>query len=220
MIGATFRLVKTNRWCKPLFLLKRPLWLASGSRYRRELLTRLGHPFEWRSPEVDESRLPDEPPATLAIRLARTKALAVAQALAAEGATPQGALVIGSDQVCALGDECLGKPGSAEAQAAQLARLAGHSVVFHTAVCVVSLTDGFEARHLDETVCEFRALTREEIAAYVAAEPATDCAGGFKCEGLGITLFERLRSEDPTALVGLPLIWLARTLRPWAHDDI
>ena len=80
--------------------------------------------------------------------------------------------------------------------------------------------DGFEAQHIDETVCEFRALTREEIAAYVAAEPATDCAGGFKCEGLGITLFERLRSEDPTALIGLPLIWLARTLRPWAHDDI
>lgn len=217
MIGATFRLVKTNRWCKPLFLLKRPLWLASGSRYRRELLARLGYPFEWRSPEVDESRLPGEPPAALALRLARSKALAVAESLAAGAAAPQGSLVIGSDQVCALGDECLGKPGSAAAQAAQLARLAGHRVVFHTAVCVVSLGDGFEAQHLDETVCEFRALSREEIAAYVAAEPATDCAGGFKCEGLGITLFERLRSEDPTALVGLPLIWLARTLRPWAR---
>ena len=219
MIGATFRLVKTNRWCKPLFLLKRPLWLASGSRYRRELLTRLGHPFEWRSPEVDESRLPGETPAALALRLARSKALAVAQTLAADPAH-RGALVIGSDQVCALGDECLGKPGSTEAQAIQLARLAGHSVVFHTAACVVSLADGFEAQHLDDTVCDFRALSHGEIAAYVAAEPATDCAGGFKCEGLGITLFERLRSEDPTALIGLPLIWLARTLRPWAHDDI
>lgn len=203
-----------------MFLLKRPLWLASGSRYRRELLTRLGWPFEWRSPEVDESRLPGEPPATLALRLARSKALAVAEALAADPAHRRGALVIGSDQVCALGDECLGKPGSLEAQAAQLARLAGHRVVFHTAVCVVSLADGFEAQHLDETVCEFRALTREEIAAYVAAEPATDCAGGFKCEGLGITLLDRLRSEDPTALVGLPLIWLARTLRPWTHEQI
>ncbi len=203
-----------------MFLLKRPLWLASGSRYRRELLTRLGWPFEWRSPEVDESRLPGEPPATLALRLARSKALAVAEALAADPAHRPGALVIGSDQVCALGEECLGKPGSLEAQAAQLARLAGHRVVFHTAVCVVSLTDGFEAQHLDETVCEFRALTQEEIAAYVAAEPATDCAGGFKCEGLGITLLDRLRSEDPTALVGLPLIWLARTLRPWTHEHI
>jgi septum formation protein len=169
---------------------------------------------------VDESRLPGETPAALALRLARSKALAVAETLAAPATGSRGALVIGSDQVCALGDECLGKPGSPEAQAAQLARLAGHRVVFHTAVCVVSLADGFEAQHLDETVCEFRALTREEIAAYVAAEPATDCAGGFKCEGLGITLFERLRSEDPTALIGLPLIWLARTLRPWAHDDI
>lgn len=227
MIGATFRLVKTNRWCKPLFLLKRPLWLESGSRYRRELLTRLGWPFDWRSPEVDESRLPGEPPAALALRLARSKALAVAETLAAPATgsadhlpAQRGALVIGSDQVCALGDECLGKPGSLEAQAAQLARLAGHRVVFHTAVCVVSLADGFEAQHLDETVCEFRTLTREEIAAYVAAEPATDCAGGFKCEGLGITLLDRLRSEDPTALVGLPLIWLARTLRPWTHEHI
>jgi septum formation protein len=207
-----------------LFLLKRPLWLASGSRYRRELLARLGYPFEWRSPDLDESRLPGETPAALALRLARGKALAVARALAAEQARSSapraGALVIGSDQVCALGDECLGKPGSPQAQAAQLARLAGHRVVFHTAVCIVGLDDGFEAQHLDETTCEFRALTREEIAAYVAAEPATDCAGGFKCEGLGITLLERLRSEDPTALVGLPLIWVARTLRPWTREDV
>lgn len=200
-----------------MFLLKRPLWLASGSRYRRELLTRLGSPFDWRSPEVDESRLPGEPPAALAVRLARSKALAVAQSLAGHA---DDALVIGSDQVCALGDECLGKPGSVDAQAAQLARLAGQRVTFHTAVSIVSLADGFEARHLDETVCEFRALTRGEIAAYVAAEPAIDCAGGFKCEGLGITLLERLRSEDPTALIGLPLIWVARTLRPWAHQHI
>ena len=206
-----------------MFLLKRPLWLASGSRYRRELLARLGYAFEWRSPDLDESRLPGETPAALALRLARSKALAVAKALAAEDTAPsasRGALVIGSDQVCALGDECLGKPGSAAAQAAQLGRLAGHSVVFHTAVCIVGLADGFEAQHLDETVCDFRPLTREEIAAYVAAEPATDCAGGFKCEGLGITLLERLRSEDPTALVGLPLIWVARTLRPWARQHV
>lgn len=207
-----------------MFLLKRPLWLASGSRYRRELLARLGYAFEWRSPDLDESRLPGETPAALASRLAHSKAVAVARALAAEKAAPlashEGALVIGSDQVCALGDECLGKPGSTDAQAAQLARLAGHSVVFHTAVCVVSLADGFEAQHLDETVCDFRALDPKEIAAYVAAEPATDCAGGFKCEGLGITLLERLRSQDPTALVGLPLIWVARTLRPWTHDHV
>ena len=208
-----------------MFLLKRPLWLASGSRYRRELLARLGWPFEWRSPDVDESRLPGEAPAALAARLARAKALAVARSLAAlppADVALQGALVIGSDQVCALGDECLGKPGSAPAQAAQLARLAGRRVAFHTAVSIVALPDaglpeGFEAHHLDETTCEFRPLTTAEIDAYVAAEPATDCAGGFKCEGLGITLLEQLRSEDPTALVGLPLIWVARTLRPWAR---
>ena len=202
-----------------MFLLKRPLWLASGSAYRRELLSRLGQPFSWRSPDVDESRRPGEAPAALAGRLARAKAQAVAGALAAEAAqgadADPGALVIGSDQVCALGDECLGKPGSAAAQAAQLARLAGQRVVFHTAVCIVSLADGFEAAHLDETVCEFRALTPAEIDAYVAAEPAYDCAGGFKCEGLGISLLDRLRAEDPTALVGLPMIWVARTLRPW-----
>ena len=191
-----------------MFLLKRPLWLASGSVYRRELLTRLGHPFSWRAPDVDESRRSGEAPAALAERLARTKAMAIAEA-------EPGALVIGSDQVCALGDDCLGKPGSAAAQAAQLARLSGQRVVYHTAVCVVSPADRFESTHLDQTVCEFRALTPREIDAYVAAEPAYDCAGGFKCEGLGITLLDRLRTEDPTALVGLPLVSVARTLRAW-----
>jgi septum formation protein len=195
-----------------LFLLKRPLWLASGSTYRRGLLARLGYPFASRSPDVDESRHPGEGPGALAARLAQAKAQAVAAALLAD---PGGALVIGSDQVCALGDECLGKPGSAAAQAAQLARLSGQRVVFHTAVCIVSVADGFEAAHLDETICEFRRLTPAQIDAYVAAEPAYDCAGGFKCEGLGITLLDRLRTEDPTALIGLPLIWVARTLRPW-----
>lgn len=193
-----------------MFLLKRPLWLASGSSYRRGLLARLGYPFAWRAPDVDESRHPGETPAALATRLAHAKALAIAQ-------DEPGTLVIGSDQVCALGDDCLGKPGSAEAQAAQLARLSGQRVVFHTAVCIVCPADGFETAHLDETVCEFRKLTPSEIEAYVAAEPAYDCAGGFKCEGLGIALLDRLRAEDPTALVGLPLISVARTLRLWAR---
>lgn len=156
----------------------------------------------------------------LAARLARSKALAVAHALRAESAStadPPGALVIGSDQVCALGEECLGKPGSATAQTAQLARLAGQRVVFHTAVCIVSLQDDFETALLDETVCLFRALDAEEIAAYVAAEPAYDCAGGFKCEGLGISLLDRLDTQDPTALIGLPLVSVSRALRAWAR---
>ena len=190
---------------KPLFLLRRPLWLASSSRYRRELLARLGLPFEHRSPDIDESRLPGETPDALARRLARAKAEAIA------AVTPE-ALVIGSDQVCALGDECLGKPGTLEGQRKMLALLAGNTVSFYTAVSIVG-TGGVRYEHLDETRCVFRALSTEDIEAYVEAEPATDCAGGFKSESLGMTLLERLETVDPTALIGLPMIWVAGTLR-------
>ncbi len=190
---------------KPLFLLRRPLWLASSSRYRRELLARLGLPFEHRSPDIDESRLPGEAPDALARRLARAKAEAIARV------TPE-AWVIGSDQVCALGDECLGKPGTPEGQRTMLTRLAGHTVSFYTAVSIVG-PGGARYEHLDETRCVFRALSADEIEAYVAAEPATDCAGGFKSESLGMTLLERLETVDPTALIGLPMIWVAGTLR-------
>ncbi len=190
---------------KPLFLLRRPLWLASSSRYRRELLARLGLPFEHRSPDIDESRLPGETPDALARRLARAKAEAIA------AVTPE-AWVIGSDQVCALGDECLGKPGTLEGQRKMLALLAGNTVSFYTAVSIVG-TGGVRYEHLDETRCVFRALSTEDIEAYVEAEPATDCAGGFKSESLGMTLLERLETVDPTALIGLPMIWVAGTLR-------
>lgn len=190
---------------KPLFLLRRPLWLASSSRYRRELLARLGLPFEHRSPDIDESRLPGETPDALARRLARAKAEAIA------AVTPE-AWVIGSDQVCALGDECLGKPGTLEGQRKMLARLAGNTVSFYTAVSIVG-PGGARHEHLDETRCVFRELSSEDIEAYVGAEPATDCAGGFKSESLGMTLLERLETVDPTALIGLPMIWVAGTLR-------
>ena len=190
---------------KPLFLLRRPLWLASSSRYRRELLARLGLPFEHRSPDIDESRLPGETPDALARRLARAKAEAIA------AVTPE-AWVIGSDQVCALGDECLGKPGTLEGQRKMLARLAGNTVSFYTAVSIVG-PGGTRHEHLDETRCVFRELSSEDIEAYVGAEPATDCAGGFKSESLGMTLLERLETVDPTALIGLPMIWVAGTLR-------
>ena len=186
--------------------LTRPLWLASGSRYRRELLARLQLPFECRSPDVDEAPQPGESPRALAARLALAKARAIAER------EPR-ALVIGSDQVCALGDEPLGKPGSAAAQAAQLERLAGRTITFHTAVAIVGIEAGVWAQHVDDTRCVFRKLLKSEIAAYVAAEPAFDCAGGFKCEGLGITLLERMESVDPTAIIGLPLIWVADVLR-------
>lgn len=190
--------------------LTRPLWLASSSRYRRELLARLGFAFESRSPELDESRQIGESPAALAERLALAKARAVAE-------QQPGAIVIGSDQVCALGDECLGKPGSPAAQIAMLERLSGQVVTFHTAVAIVGLEAGLWQRHRDETRCVFRNLSRSEIEDYVMREPAHDCAGGFKSEGLGISLFERLESSDPTALIGLPLIWVAKTLRPFAN---
>ena len=193
----------------PTTVLSRPLILASGSRYRRDLLARLGLPFEVASPDVDESRLPGEPAAALAERLALAKAKVIAER------HPK-ARVIGSDQVCAFGEECLGKPGSPEGQKAMLERLSGHTVVYHTAVAVVGLEAGLWQRHRDETRCVFRTLTRVEIEDYVRREPAADCAGGFKSEGLGISLFERMESLDPTAIIGLPMIFVAQALRPYA----
>ena len=189
--------------------LLRPLWLASSSRYRRELLARLGIPFDCRSPEVDESRQRGETPAALAERLALAKAKAIANL------EPRG-IVIGSDQVCALADECLGKPGSPDAQVDMLTRLSGQVVTFHTAAAIVGMEAGLWQQYRDETRCVFRTLTRDEIKDYVRREPAYDCAGGFKSEGLGISLFERMESADPTAIIGLPLIWVAKTLRPFA----
>jgi septum formation protein len=197
----------------PETTLSRPLILASGSRYRRDLLARLGLPFEVASPDVDESRLAGEPAATLAERLALAKAKAIAER------HPK-ALVIGSDQVCALGEECLGKPGSPEGQKAMLERLSGQTVVYHTAVAIVGLEAGLWQRHRDETRCVFRKLSRVEIEDYVRREPAADCAGGFKSEGLGISLFERMESLDPTAIIGLPMIFVAQALRPYAAASL
>lgn len=185
-----------------------PLLLASTSRYRRELLSRLVHEFGAVAPEVDETPLPDEAPAALAARLAAAKARAVA-------ARHPGTLVVGSDQVADLDGRPLGKPGSAAAAEAQLAASSGRTVLFHTALCLVDArTRRVRERHaLDLTRVVFRPLDAAEIARYVAAECPLDCAGSFKCEGLGISLFERIDSVDPTALVGLPLIALARLLR-------
>lgn len=185
--------------------------LASSSPYRRQLLARLGLPFETASPDIDESRRPGEAAAALAERLALEKAKAIAER------HPR-ALVIGSDQVCALGEECLGKPGSAEGQAAMLERLAGREVVYHTAVAVVGLEAGLWQRHRDETRCMFRRLSAADIRDYVRREPAADCAGGFKCEGLGISLLEHMDSSDPTAIIGLPLIFVANVLRPFVDS--
>ncbi|HET6435150.1 MAG TPA: Maf family nucleotide pyrophosphatase [Xanthomonadaceae bacterium] len=180
------------------------LVLASTSRYRRELLERLRLPFDVARPAVDETPLPGEAPAALAMRLARAKA----EAVAAGG----DAWVVGSDQVAALGDDALGKPGSVEAAQEQLRRMSGRSVAFLTAVCLAH-RDGRAWQALDTTTVRFRTLSEEEIARYVAAERPLDCAGSFKSEGLGIALFEAIETVDPTALVGLPLIATAGLLR-------
>jgi septum formation protein len=187
------------------------LVLASGSRYRREQLLRLGLAVECVPPDIDETRLPGEAPAAMAQRLARAKAAAV------EGLRPQG-MIIAADQVAELDGAVLGKPGSALAQQRQLAASSGRELRFHTALVVADAGSGEVRRHLDLTICRLRDLTEAEIARYVAIEPAHDCAGGFKVEGLGITLFERIDSEDPSALIGLPLIALCRILRKLGWD--
>jgi septum formation protein len=184
------------------------LVLASGSRYRRELLSRLGLPFEVIAPEVDEASRPGEPPARLAARLARSKALAVA-------ARSPGSLVIGSDQVADRDGALLGKPGHHAAAVEQLLASAGRTVAFHTALCLVDAraADMSIAQASDITRVVFRPLDRAEIERYVDHEQPFDCAGSFKAEGLGISLFEQIASEDPSALVGLPLIALCHLLR-------
>jgi septum formation protein len=182
-----------------------PLLLASTSRYRRELLARLRLPFDCIAPEVDESQHGGETPESTACRLATAKARAVA-------ARMPGALVIGSDQTASLGGRVLGKPGSRERAREQLAACAGQQVVFHTAVCLID-PHGHEDGALDTTVVQFRALAQDEIDRYLDADAPYDCAGSFKAEALGIALFERIDSQDPTALIGLPLIRTAALLR-------
>lgn len=184
----------------------RRLILASGSPYRRELLARLRLPFDIQSPRVDETALPDETPRERAVRLALAKARAVADR------NPQ-AIVIGSDQVCSVGTRMLDKPGDAATAREELRALSGQQAVFYTAVAVVGIEAGLWKQHVDETRCQFRRLGEAEIAHYVEVEPSLDCAGGFKVEALGITLLERMDSDDPTGVIGLPLIFVANALR-------
>lgn len=181
------------------------LILASTSPYRHALLSRLQLPFTVARPEVDEASLPGESAAALAQRLAAAKATAIARRCA-------DSWVIGSDQVAELAGEPLGKPGSRAAAVAQLRAMSGRAVVFHTALCLCR-GDRLRLDALDATTVRFRALSNEEIQRYLDREPALDCAGSFKSEGLGIALFEAIESRDPTALVGLPLIATARLLR-------
>ena len=182
------------------------LVLASTSRYRRELLERLALPFAVDRPEVDETPRPGEAPARLAVRLAEAKARAVA-------ARHPGAWVIGSDQVAERDGDPVGKPGDRAGAIAQLRAASGGEQRFHTAFCLLRHDEPRMLEGLDLTVVRFRILSGEEIARYVDAEQPFDCAGSFKCEGLGISLFEAIETRDPTALVGLPLIALAAALR-------
>jgi septum formation protein len=184
----------------------RPLVLGSTSRYRRELLERLRIPFAVSSPDVDETPQPGEAPKALAQRLALAKARAVASL------HPE-AVVIGSDQVADLAGQPLGKPGDHARAVAQLRQMRGQTVIFQTALAVVCLASGFEQVDLAEVRVVFRDLSDDEIEAYLHAEQPYDCAGSAKSEGLGIALLESIDNDDPTALIGLPLIRTARLLR-------
>lgn len=185
---------------------QRRLVLGSTSRYRAELLGRLGLAFDQQAPGTSETELAGETPAARAMRLAKTKAVDASDGLV-------DALVIGSDQVAELDGVLLEKPGSAERAHEQLSACSGRIVSFHTAVCVLDTANGQHRMHLDLTRVHFRHLQPEEIGRYIEREQPLDCAGSFKCEGLGISLFERIENSDPTALIGLPLMALAKLLR-------
>lgn len=182
------------------------LILASTSAYRRALLERLGLPFMALPPQTSEDIVTGELPPDRALRLAIAKAHAIAS-------RRPDAVVIGSDQVAAVGSKILEKPGNAARCRAQLAAASGSSARFHTACAVIARQAGIRMVHIDTTTVIFRSLGEQEIERYVEREQPLDCAGGFRAEALGISLFESIESQDPTALIGLPLIWLAGALR-------
>jgi septum formation protein len=182
------------------------LILGSTSPYRKALLQRLGLSFETVNPGVDETPVAGEKPADLARRLARAKAQAVA-------ARHPEAVVIGSDQVADLHGSALGKPGTHDRATAQLRQMSGQTAVFHTALCVTCLATGFEQVEVAAVRVVFRSLDDLEIERYLLAEQPYDCAGSAKSEGLGIALLERIDSDDPTALIGLPLMRTCKMLR-------
>lgn len=189
------------------------LILASTSRYRRELLERLRLPFTVRAPEVDEAARPGESPAAAASRLALEKARAVAK-------TQPAAVVIGSDQVADLDGQAIGKPGTHERAHAQLRAMSGKTLVFHTAVAVVCIARGYEAQSTVPVTVRLRTLGDAEIEHYLRTETPYDCAGSAKVETLGIALLESVESDDPTALVGLPLIRTCELLRAAGIDPL
>jgi MAF protein len=190
-----------------------PLILASTSPFRCALLERLGLPFTVESPAVDETRRPDEPPQVLVLRLAEAKAAAVAER------HPE-AIIIGSDQVACIDDQVLGKPGDRARAIAQLELAAGRTVVFQTGLCVLNAITGRTQTLVEPFRVHFRPLLRRRIEAYVDREQPYDCAGSFKSEGLGIALFDRLEGDDPSALIGLPLIRLITLLESEGYHPL
>lgn len=191
----------------------RPLVLASTSTYRAGLLARLGLPFVSVAPQVDESPRPGEPPQVLVLRLAEAKARAVAQDF-------PDALIIGSDQVACIEERILGKPGDRQRAIAQLEQASGRCVVFQTGLCLLNADTGRAQTLVEPFRVHFRPLSRARIEAYLDREQPYNCAGSFKSEGLGIALFERLEGDDPSALVGLPLIRLVTLLATEGLDPL
>jgi septum formation protein len=209
MIGRSVSAVKIEAYDRTAAV--PTLILASTSNTRRALLERLGLPFSVCAPVADESPLPGELPSALALRLSLAKARSV---------RASDALVIGSDQVAALDQTPLGKPGGHGAARAQLLACQGRSVNFFTAVTVLHPASGRHWQGLDRTCVQFARLDSDQIEHYLRREQPYDCAGSFKAEGLGIALFERIESEDPTGVLGLPLIWLSKTLRAAGLDPL
>jgi septum formation protein len=185
--------------------------LASTSPYRRELLARLGLPFDVQAPGTPESSLEGEAPAAMAARLALSKARSI---------RAPNALVIGSDQVASLAGRVLRKPGTHDVAVSQLLASQGQTVMFHTAVAIVATDTGATSEHVDVTAVRFRRLDAAALDQYVRLERPFDCAGSFKAEGLGVVLFEEISSRDPTALIGLPLIFVAEALRAMGADPL
>lgn len=196
--------MKVSRSSTPATL---PLVLASTSHFRRELLSRLGLPFSTIDPDCDETPLPDEAPHALALRLSEAKARTAAERLF----TPS--FIIGSDQVAICEEQVYGKPGNYERAAAQLRALSGQTVDFFTGLCLFNSQTNVAHTRGVSTLVTFRVLSDAEIERYLAREPAYDCAGAAKYEGLGISLLAKLEGEDPNALIGLPLIALCELLR-------
>jgi len=193
--------------------MSQPLVLASTSAFRQALLERLGLPFTTAAPEVDETRRPEEPPQVLVLRLAESKARAVAPG-------HPGSLIIGSDQVACIEGQVLGKPGGRDAAIAQLQRASGKTLMFHTGLCLLNSATGRAQTLVEPFQVHFRPLTLQRINGYLDREQPYNCAGSFKSEGLGIALFERLEGEDPSALIGLPLIRLVTLLESEGLDPL